>query len=143
MAFGIEKISRRAGTTPVAAGALLLAVCLLWGPITISRGALWQDEAGLWAEAVRYSPNELRARYNLGVALVKAGEQELAGSVFKKALELDPSDDMSHAALGFCAEFRGARLEALKSYGMALSLNPDNEYARRRMDVILEGKMDR
>jgi len=80
-----------------------------------------------------YAPTELRPRYNLGVALVRAGELVRAGKTFEEALEVSPEDDLSYAALGYCAESRGERAEALRLYLRALSLNPGNTYARLRI----------
>jgi tetratricopeptide (TPR) repeat protein len=51
-------------------------------------------------------------------------------------LEVSPEDDLSHAALGYCAEIRGDRDQALRMYSKALILNPENLYARVRKSEL-------
>jgi hypothetical protein len=117
----------------VMTGFLLASLVLGFGSVTLFRNELWQDDMSLWKEAAVGSPTSGRPRYNLGVALVRNGELELAHGAFEKALELAPSDDMSYAALGYCAEMRGDFRRAMWLYRAALDLNVENTYALSRL----------
>jgi protein O-mannosyl-transferase len=107
--------------------AILAAACL---PPTLGRHEVWGDDVALWEEAVRRAGGEAVPHYNLAVALSRRGEIERARKGFETAARLNPEDDMSYAGLGFCAEFEGRWLDALRQYDRALALNPENGYAR-------------
>jgi protein O-mannosyl-transferase len=110
-----------------AAGAALLCLVLL--PITMERNRIWKDDLRLWTDAAAKSPEKPRVRYNLGVALAKQGQIDAARAEFETAIRLDPSDDLSHAAAGFCAERQQEFETAYAFYRKALLLNDANDYA--------------
>ncbi|GFO57951.1 membrane protein [Geomonas silvestris] len=79
-------------------GSRLLKDRLTWAPVmvsalgllltgsayaTVSRGILWQDNAALFADTLKKSPNFGVARNDLGVALLKQGKKEEAYKIFK------------------------------------------------------------
>jgi len=142
LALGIEKLGLIASRRlHIPCWCLLFVVCLVYMPLTFARNSVWRDDASLWEEAVEYSPAELRPRYNWGVSLARAGQRCEARAAFEEALNISPIDDLSYAGLGYCAESRGAEVEALRFYRMALSLNPSNSYARLRADTIGEREL--
>ena len=74
--------------------------------------------------------------YNLGAAWARAGDLVEAEASFSRALALDPRDDLTQAALGYCAEAKREWALALERYQRAVSLNSRNRYAdegRRRV----------
>jgi protein O-mannosyl-transferase len=117
-----------------ASGALVL--CLVMLPLTIERNGIWKEDLRLWSDAAAKSPNKSRTRYNLGVALAKKGDIAAARTEFEVAISLNPSDDLSYAGAGFCAEQQQEYETALGLYSEALRLNKDNEYARSGMDRV-------
>lgn len=82
------------------------------------------------------------AHYNLGQALARAGEPELAQRALARAEELRaldaeisqqmnairavPDDPLSHAALGSAMRMAGRNEEALRAYRIAAQLDPSN-----------------
>ncbi len=119
---------------------LLLAVGAML-PVTLYRNQVWKDDVLLWMDAVAKSPEKGRAHYNLGVAIVKRGDLERAKAEFETAARLNPLDDLSYAALGYCAELQGELPEAKALYGKAVELNQRNRYARdgwERVDRVEE-----
>lgn len=111
-------------------GLTLLFTCLVIGCLgTIERNRVWADDLLLWQEAARAAPAKPRARYNLGIALLKEGQARKAEIQFLESLQLDPEDDMTLAALGYCAELKEREDEARNLYVKALKLNSHNEYA--------------
>ncbi len=112
-------------------GTLVVAA---FAAVTISRNALWSDDLLIWREAARVSPNKARVQYNLGFALAQRRQIEPAEQAFRLARSLNPSDDLSYAALGYCAEIQHRNKEALAFYEQALTLNPNNDYAREGVE---------
>jgi protein O-mannosyl-transferase len=112
------------------AWALVGVLAIGYLSVTIGRHETWRDEAALWREAVGRAGGMATPHYNLAVALSRRGEIAGARKSFETAVLLNPEDDMSYAGLGFCAESEGRWLDARGLYDRAVSLNPDNEYAR-------------
>jgi tetratricopeptide (TPR) repeat protein len=106
---------------------LLVSVLI---PVSLSRNRLWNDDVALWTQAATRSPGKPRVRYNLGSALARRGRVEAARREFETARDLNPLDDLSYAALGYCAEILEDWELAETHYARALDLSPDNDYAR-------------
>jgi tetratricopeptide (TPR) repeat protein len=107
--------------------ALGIAVTLGW--LSVSRNRLWNDDLGLWREAAQVSPGKARPHYNFAVALARQGRLDESETEFKAANRLQPDDDLSYAALGYCAEMRKDWRNAHSYYLQALRINPGNRYA--------------
>jgi tetratricopeptide (TPR) repeat protein len=97
---------------------------------TLVRNPIWNDDVELWAKAAQMYPGKSRVRYNHGSALARVGEIGNAEEEFRQANNLNPQDDLSYAALGYCAEVSGDLEEAGRLFGEALRLNPENRYAQ-------------
>jgi tetratricopeptide (TPR) repeat protein len=78
-----------AGRT-LALTALLALVAL--GVATVERNALWSDPVALWSDAVAKSPHKSRAHNNLGYALERRGDLDGAIREYRRALDLEPSN---------------------------------------------------
>jgi protein O-mannosyl-transferase len=130
IASGLPK--RGAAVTLALVGLLAIAV-----PVTVSRNALWNDDEALGADAAGKYPDKSRVYYNLGAAQARKGEVEKGERAFTEALRLNPTDDWSHAALGYCAEVREDWSMAVHYYQRAVSLNSANAYAREGLDRVL------
>ena len=111
--------------------ALLL---LLLGIGSALRNHQWNDNLGLWQRAAERYPDKLRIQYNLGHAFLLEDQLSPAEAAFERALRLNPADDLSYAALGYCAEVKGDWLRAQDHYRSAFDLNPDNGYAARGLE---------
>jgi len=118
--------------------AMLVAAVLLAGLVagTWERNRIWRTEVGLWTDAAAKAPGKGRVHYNLGSALARQGDVQRARAHFTRARDLDPADDYSHAALGYCYEQAQELPSALRCYRKAISLNPDNDYAREGLERI-------
>jgi Flp pilus assembly protein TadD len=87
-------------------------------------------------KAKRREPNKASIRESLGIAYFRLGRYDEAAAEFRKLLELSPTDDYAHYALGRCLEKQGHAAEANGHYKLARSLRPDDEhYASRVMDL--------
>lgn len=120
-------------------GAILASLAAVFMLTAAARNEVWRDDLALWQDAAGKSPRKARVRYNLGTALVRKAALEEAEREFEAARNLNPQDDLSYAALGYCAEKRQDWEEARRLYQEALQLNPHNAYARsgvRRLNEI-------
>ena len=87
-------------------------------------------------KAKRREPNKASIRESLGIAYFRIGRYQEAAEEFRAMLELSPTDDYAHYALGRCLEKQGHVAEANGHYELARSLRPgDKHYASRVMDL--------
>lgn len=87
-------------------------------------------------KAKRREPDKASIRESLGIAYFRIGRYEEAAEEFRTILELSPTDDYAHYALGRCLEKQGKTAEANGHYKLARSLRPQSEqYAARVMDL--------
>jgi Flp pilus assembly protein TadD len=87
-------------------------------------------------KAKRREPNKASIRESLGIAYFRLGRFDEAAEEFRAMLELSPTDDYAHYALGRCLEKQGHAAEANGHYKLARSLRPgDKRYASRVMDL--------
>ncbi len=86
--------------------------------------------------AKRLEPEKASIREALGIAYFRIARWEEAAAEFSAILELSPTDDYAHYALGRCLEKLGRRAEANGHYKLASSLRPDTEhYAERIVEL--------
>jgi tetratricopeptide (TPR) repeat protein len=119
----------------------LLPAVLLIGTFVVTthnRNNIWLSETELWKEAVQRYPTDFVPHYNLAVAYARQGERAAAESEFLTARDLNDSDDLAYAGLGYCAESRERWFEALAYYRSALLINPANGYASESLQRVRE-----
>ena len=76
--------------------------------------------------ALSLNPNNPRARYGMGLCLMKEGKIEDAVAELTVARQIDPNDAEVHLALGQCQEALGNDVAAMVRYREAALLQPDN-----------------
>jgi len=116
------------------APALLLIVTFV--VTTHHRNRIWLSETALWEEAVQRYPMDFIPHYNLAVAYAREGNNHEAEGEFRLARNLNDSDDLSYAGLGYCAESREEWTVALANYESALVINPENRYATESLKRV-------
>ena len=88
-------------------------------------------------KAKRREPDKASIREALGIAYFRIHRWEEAEGEFRAVLELAPTDDYAHYALGRCLEKQGRAQEANGHYKLANSLRPgkaDYEARIRELD---------
>ena len=81
-------------------------------------------------------PDKASIREALGIAYFRTRRWADAESEFRVMLELSPTDDYAHYALGRCLEKQGRDSEANGHYKLASSLRPSEaHYASRIRDL--------
>jgi len=84
-------------------------------------------------KAKRLEPAKASIREALGIAYFRIHRWAEAESEFRAMLELSPTDDYAHYALGRCLEKQGKTAEANGHYKLASSLRPESEDYRARV----------
>jgi Flp pilus assembly protein TadD len=75
-------------------------------------------------KAKRREPRSRSIREALGIAYFRIGRWEEAEEEFRALVELSPSDDFAHYALGRALANQGRRKEAAPHFKLARSLRP-------------------
>ena len=78
-------------------------------------------------KAKKLEPDKASIREALGIAYFRIQRWQEAEAEFRAVLELSPTDDYAHYALGRCLEKRGRAAEANGHYKLASSLRPDSK----------------
>jgi len=128
------------GRLPLAAIIILL---LIYGSATVYRNSIWKDGLTLWGDAARKSPGSPRAYSNLGTALARSGENDMAARSFIRALELaNPESGVDplniHYNLGSVYQQMGRPELAVREYRVVTELNPDDPRPYYNLGVIYQ-----
>ena len=83
-------------------------------------------------KAKRREPEKASIREALGIAYFRIHRWQEAESEFRAMLELAPTDDYAHYALGRCLEKQGKAHEANGHYKLANSLRPGKDATTSR-----------
>jgi Flp pilus assembly protein TadD len=87
-------------------------------------------------KAKRREPGKASIREALGIAYFRIRRYAEAEQEFRDLLEISPTDDYAHYALGRCLEKRGKAAEANGHYKLASSLRPGSKrYSSRIKDL--------
>jgi|HubBroStandDraft_1064217.scaffolds.fasta_scaffold00139_42 tetratricopeptide (TPR) repeat protein len=87
--------------------------------------ALEQD-----AHALQLDPTNATVHYDMGVLLIQTGKEEMAIAHFREAIRLDAGLTSAHFQLANLLMRRGKDKEAEAEYGIVVSLEPQNGFAR-------------
>src|SRR3972149_10602728 len=86
--------------------------------------------------AKRRAPDKASIRESLGIAYFRIRRWEEAEAEFRAVLEISPTNDYAHYALGRCLEKQGRTHEANGHYKLAHTMRPQSkDYAARVMDL--------
>jgi Flp pilus assembly protein TadD len=87
-------------------------------------------------KAKRREPDKASIREALGIAYFRIRRYAEAEHEFRTVLEISPTDDYAHYALGRCLEKQGKATEANGHYKLASSLRPGSKrYSSRIKDL--------
>lgn len=105
------------------------------GRAHLKRGMPAQATVAL-EKAKRREPEKASIREALGIAYFRIGRWDEAEAEFRALLELAPTNDYAHYALGRTLEKQGREHEANGHYKLASSLRPgSNQYRARIRDL--------
>jgi len=113
--------------------ATICAIIMVFSAWTYERNTIWSNDAALWGDTVRKSPQKGRPHNNLGNALKRQGKIEEAIAHFNRALQINPGYAKAHNNLGTALATQGKTEEAIRHFGIALYINP--EYAEAHSNI--------
>ncbi len=121
--------SRKRLTIILATVTVSIACIPVLALMTVERNYVWKDDVKIWREAASMNPGACLPAYNLGVALIRIGSFKRGLNSFALAIKLNPRDDMSYSASGYCFNILGEKEKAKEYFSRALELNPENKTA--------------
>jgi tetratricopeptide (TPR) repeat protein len=98
------------------------------------------EAVGSFRKALDGDPNDPVYRFNLGYALWKKGEFQVAADTFRSVLDLTPEDPQAILMLGRCLKKSPADGVAIKIEGFERIKNNFEEMAYRQLRATLERK---
>lgn len=98
--------------------------------------------ADKFRKAIVMCPENSRAHYGFGLALMELGKVDEAIDEFQMARWLDPDYAFVHIALGQAFETKGKIVDALQQFQEAALLQPDNPEPYLLISDIREGRND-
>ena len=79
----------------------------------------------LFEESVKYNPNNVESRLNLGYALIVQKNYKGAEAQYLAVFKSDPRQPIANRMYARLLEMEGRNAEAIRHYQMSVSLNPD------------------
>jgi tetratricopeptide (TPR) repeat protein len=120
----VRRRDKRRLAAQLGLGAALVGLAGL-AALTSRQAMVWHDEERLWRQAVEVSPDCLRCRLNLGVALMERGAWSAAVGHFRVAVALDPERVWGYNNnIGICLAALGRFPEAIDHYRLVLARQP-------------------
>lgn len=105
------------------------------GRAHLAKGMAAQATVAL-EKAKKREPRKASIREALGIAYFRIRRYDEAEQEFRAVLEISPTDDYAHYALGRCLEKKGKAAEANGHYKLASSLRPGKaDYESRIRDL--------
>lgn len=117
--------ARAAGGGRWAAAGFFLIVPALAG-LTLLRNADYRTELALWTDTVAKRPENWRAHFNLGVALLDLGRAAEAERCFVRVIQLKPTEAKAHNSLGNALLALDRGPEATARFKEAVRLQPQS-----------------
>jgi tetratricopeptide (TPR) repeat protein len=117
----------------LAGGSLVVLLTFL----TIQRNRDYNSEVTIWQDTVEKRPNNPRAHYNLGAALLQTGKLQNATGHLEQALRIKPDYAGAHNDLGLALVQLGRPQEAMEHYEQALRIQPDLAEAHNNLGYAL------
>jgi tetratricopeptide (TPR) repeat protein len=119
---------------------ILIVFLLGYGCVTFTRNGDWKNELALFGHSSEKLPENARARYNYGLALIKCGELDRGISEVQKSIDLNPIVPKSHLALAKAYSRKGDIDSAIREYEVVLRIEPSPFSAHHDLGVLY-GKM--
>lgn len=120
----------------LAVGITLATIPFLIG-LTVTRQAVFSNEASLLADTLQKSPHAYGPHYSRGVALIQQGRLNEAADELEQAVTVGSKDSSNYVCLGLIDECRGESDEAIIQFQKALALNPRNSEAHCDLGISL------
>ena len=104
---------------------IFVLITLALSAATYARNNIWKDDAILWEDVAKKSPNKARPHNNLGEVYYRQGRLGEAMREFQTALVLNPSYAKAHNNMGSGYAAQGFLERAIEEFQIVVRLAPD------------------
>jgi len=118
----------------IGAMAAVIAVFSMW---TYQRNNTWRDEVVFWMDGVKKAPGKARVHVELGQALARRGETETAVACYRRALAIDPENELAHNNLGYMFAVKERPADAIYHYRQAIRYKEDYATPYNNIGVLM------
>ena len=108
--------------------------------LTVARNRDFRSELALWSDTVAKRPQNWRANFNCGVALLDLGRAADAADFFRRAIVLRPTEAKAHNSLGNALLVLERVTDAIASFEEAVRLNSSYGRAWYNLGTALFGQ---
>jgi tetratricopeptide (TPR) repeat protein len=133
-------------TRPIRAAVLIalpLFVLFALGTLTWRQTEIWHDSERLWSHALAVRPSSM-AYLHVGRFVAQRGDLAEAEKHLRRAVAINPKNDVFQSNLALVLARRGNLLEATAHFRRALEINPGDAATQNNMGITLaqQGQID-
>ncbi len=115
----------------------MIAVAGIFGWLTLERNKIYATEISVWQDVIGKRPDNARAQFNLGLALLLQKENDAALRRFKEAVRLKPDYSEGYYNIGLILIRQNRFKEAMAPLQKALEINPRYAEAHNNLGSAL------
>jgi len=104
---------------------VLICIVAAYGIVAHQRNVVWKSKHSVWSDAVKKSPTNARAHYNLGKAYGELGRFREEFEQYQEAIRINPRFARAHYNIGVLFGKMGNYHEELQAYKRAIRFKPD------------------
>jgi len=142
IAMYLSELRKKSKASSALVTCVVIFLVIFYGVLTVKRADVWANPIKLYNEVLKYSPDNTKARINLGVLLAKSGSYEEAEKKYNEAIKLIPNDPGVHTNLGTVYANKEMYDMALEEFKKAVATNPDDYVTHNNIGVIYKKKGD-
>ncbi len=118
--------------------ACAVIVAMVLGVLDVRRLEAYHDDLAVWRDLLVYQPENAKAHFNLGVALMNVGRSPEAIEHYQRVLKSNSSFAMeAHFNLGAVLTHVGRPQEAIEHFQQVLKFDPDFAKAHNNLGLAL------
>jgi len=121
----------------VLAVAIFVLLTAGYSYMTIKQNRVWRNTRTLWMDAYEKYPHAPSAQHGAALVFMKMGQYEIAKSILKETVQIQPYDYLAHNNLGICYFHLKDYASALREYKKALYYDPHNVKAKINITMLL------
>jgi len=124
--------------------AIYAGVLLVCGLLSWNRAWAFENKGSIWSDTLRKNPTCWTGFNNMGDLFLGRGDFDKAIFFFRKAIALNPRDELAHNNLGVALSKSGRTDEAMVEFRVAMDINPNYSSAHINLGNYLtrKGQLD-
>jgi hypothetical protein len=115
---------------------IVIAICLFFSLLTFLHTRYFRDRFIFWQNAVETSPTHAFNFNNLGAMHFLEGDLEIAETLFRKALSINPYEPMANSNTGLVCMRTDRPAEAEKYYLEEIRINPSYDHVYYNLGLL-------